>query len=44
MLPTKDRLKFIFSKFSQVRKGEERAQARTEYCDALNVVKSELCQ
>lgn len=41
LLPTKDRLKFIFSKFSQVRKGEVRGQARTDYWDVLNVLKSE---
>lgn len=36
LLPTKDRLKFIFSKISQVRKGQVRCQARTEYCNFLN--------
>lgn len=36
LLPTKDRLKFIFSKLSQVRKGQVRCQAITEYCNFLN--------
>lgn len=36
LLSTKDRLKFIFSKISQVRKGQVRCQAITEYCNFLN--------
>uniref|UniRef100_A0A3P8T2F0 FBXO47 ARM repeats region domain-containing protein n=1 Tax=Amphiprion percula TaxID=161767 RepID=A0A3P8T2F0_AMPPE len=33
LLPTKDRLKFILGRFSQVRKGQERGEASRDWCD-----------